>query len=553
MQSAPVLIVGGGPVGLALACELGWRGIACILVEQGDGTIVTPKMNEVNIRTMEFCRRWGIAEAIHACPFPPDYPLDVAFVTNLSGYEIGRIPRPSRMREGPDPHSPMRLQVCSQTWFDPILQKLARTFPHVTLRHGSRLESFEQSEDSVRAHVTDLGSGHREQIAAQFLIGCDGSNSLVRRSLGIGTESKILGCPMHFYFRAPNLLQICGRDPATFFVAVDRHGVWANIRAIDPMASVWRLMVLDAGPGATLETIDRDAYLHRAIGMSLEVEWLGASLWKRRSAVAERYSRGRVHLAGDAVHQLSPTGALGMNTGIGDAVDLGWKLAATLSEWGGEDLLASYDAERRPIGRRNVTMAAELHYEEQKHGYAIELIEQDSPAGARARTQTGEALVRDVGRAWRTIGLQIGYRYEDSPICIPDGSPSCADLPDDFVASARPGSRAPHAWLNDGRSTLDLYGRSFVLLRLGRHAPDVSDISAAARTRGVPIETVVVNDDDREVIELYEHRLVLVRPDGHVAWRANELPPSAGMLIDRVRGSRAATAHDRFATVPAAK
>ena len=128
MQKIPVLIVGGGPVGLALACELGWRGIPCTLVEQGDGTIVTPKMNEVNIRTMEFCRRWGIADAVHACPFPPDYPLDIAFVTSLSGYELGRVPRPPRKDATPEHYSPMRLQVCSQMWFDPILQRLR---PHI--------------------------------------------------------------------------------------------------------------------------------------------------------------------------------------------------------------------------------------------------------------------------------------------------------------------------------------------------------------------------------------------------------------------------------------
>src|SRR6266849_4402499 len=143
MLNIPVLIVGGGPAGLGLACELGWRGIACTLIEQGDGAIVTPKMNEVNIRTMEFCRRWGIADTVHACPFPPDYPLDIAFVTSLSCYELGRIPRPPRMSEAPSPHSPMRLQVCSQMWFDPILQRFARTFPHVDLRYCTRLESFD--------------------------------------------------------------------------------------------------------------------------------------------------------------------------------------------------------------------------------------------------------------------------------------------------------------------------------------------------------------------------------------------------------------------------
>ena len=163
-------------------------------------------------------------------------------------------------------------------------------------------------------------------------------------------------------------------------------------------------MVLDAGPGLTPETVDREAYLRRALGLRLEVEWLGTSIWTRRSAVAERYSKGRVFLAGDAVHQLSPTGGLGMNTGIADAVDLGWKLAAVLSGWGGDGLLSSYDAERRPIGTRNVGMAAEFYSEQQKHGNGIAVIEEDSVAGAQVRARVGEALVRDVGRMWRTPG-----------------------------------------------------------------------------------------------------------------------------------------------------
>jgi 2-polyprenyl-6-methoxyphenol hydroxylase-like FAD-dependent oxidoreductase len=537
MQKSSVLIVGGGPVGLALACELGWRGIACTLIEQGDGTIVTPKMNEVNIRTMEFCRRWGVADAVHACPFPPDYPLDVAFVTSLSGYELGRVPRPPRKHAPPERHSPMRLQVCSQMWFDPILQSFARTFAHVSLRYRTRLESFGETASGIRAEIVDLDNGRREHIKAQYLVGCDGANSLVRRSLGIGLNGETLGHPVHMYFRAPNLLETCGRQPATFFVTVDRQGAWSNVRIIDPMNAMWRLMVLDAGAGLTPETIDREAYLRRALGLSLDVEWLGTSIWTRRSAVAERYSNGRVFLAGDSVHQLSPTGGLGMNTGIADAVDLGWKLAATLNGWGGSGLLSSYDAERRPIGIRNVSKAAEFHLEEQKHGHGTAAIEEDSVAGARVRARVGDALVHDVGRSFRSIGLQIGYRYEGSPICIPDGSMPDPDDPEDFIASARPGSRAAHAWLRDGRSTLDLYGRGFVLLRLGTDPPDVSAIESAAATRRVPLETIAVGDP--AVMQLYKHSLVLVRPDGHVAWRANELTPNAGLLIEKVRGAQA--------------
>ena len=535
MDKTPVLIVGGGPVGLALACELGWRGIACTLIEQGDGTIVTPKMNEVNVRTMEFCRRWGIANDVLRCPFPPDYPLDVAFVTSIAGYEIGRMSRAPRITERPEPDSPMRLQVCSQMWFDPILQRFAGTFPKVRLCYRTRLESFATLENGVSADVVDLESGQRRQIEAEYLVGCDGANSMVRRSLGIGLDGKTLGYPVHLYFRVPNLLEMCGRKPTTFFVTVDRGGVWSNVRVIDPVNGMWRLMVLDAGTPLDAERIEKEAYLRRAVGRPLEVEWLGTSVWTRRSVVSEQYANGRVFLAGDAVHQLSPTGALGMNTGIGDAVDLGWKLAAVLAGWGGGDLLASYEIERRPIGLRNVTMAAEFYRDHQKGDDDLALIEDDTPAGAEARLRMGQALVRDVGRMFRTIGLQIGYRYENSPICIPDGTPSYPDDPEVFVTSARPGSRAPHLWLAEDRSILDLYGRGFVLLRLGTDAPDDSGLEAAAAQRRVPLKTVTI--PDREAIQLYHKRLVLVRPDGHVAWRGDEIPLDAGAVIDRLRGA----------------
>src|SRR5258708_20808456 len=195
MPRTPGLIFGGGPGGLAPAGELGWRGGAWTPIAQGDGPLVTPKRNQVNIRSMEFCRRGGIAEAVHACPFPPDYPLDVAFVTSLSGYELGRMPRPPRMSEEPEPHSPMRLQVCSQMWFDPILQRSARTFPHVDLRHRTRLESFDASESGVTAEIVDLESGRRERIETDYLVACDGANSMWRRALAIGLNGKTLGHP----------------------------------------------------------------------------------------------------------------------------------------------------------------------------------------------------------------------------------------------------------------------------------------------------------------------------------------------------------------------
>ncbi|HTV37811.1 MAG TPA: FAD-dependent monooxygenase [Xanthobacteraceae bacterium] len=532
-RHVPVLIVGGGPVGLALAGELGWRGIACELVEQSDGVITTPKMNEVNTRTMEFCRRWGIAEAVRNCPFPADHPLDVVFVTSMSGHELARMRRPSRARQHAGDDSPEHLQICSQLWFDPMLQAFAGSQPTVKLRYRTRLAGFDASADGVAAQLHDLESGRSETISADYLVGCDGASSEVREALGVPMQGKgALGYPLHLYFRAPDLFARCGREPGVFFLTIDRGGMWANVRFIDPANDLWRLMVLDSGGRQTPETVDRAALLERAIGRPFEVEWKGLSIWTRRSVVAEHYGKGRVFLAGDAVHQLSPTGALGMNTGIGDAVDLGWKLAAVLQGWGGGKLLDAYEAERRPVGLRNVRTATEFYFSLGEPDADAAAIEDDSAAGRLLRERLGESLTKNVGRMFRTMGMQLGYRYDSSPICVGDGV-GPPDDPERYVPSAHPGSRAPHCWLRDGRSILDLFGRGFVLLRFA--AAPTTALEQAALARGVPL--TVVDRDEPEAIALYERCLVLVRPDGHVAWRGDAVPADAAALIDRVRGA----------------
>ncbi len=528
-----MLIVGGGPVGLALAAELGWRGIRCELVEQSDGAISTPKMNEVNTRTMEFCRRWGIAETVRNCPFPGDYSLDVVFVTSLTGHELARMRRPPRAQQKAESYSPERLQICSQLWFDPILRTFAQSQPSISLRYRTRLESFEASADGVSVELHDLETGSREAVRADYLVGCDGAMSAIRDELGIGLGGQgILGHPVHLFFRTPDLLGQCGKAPGVFFLAIDRNGLWANIRVIDPANGLWRLMALDSDGKQRPDAVDRAGLLQRAVGRPIDVEWQGVSVWTRRSVVADRYAQGRVFLAGDAVHQLSPTGALGMNTGIGDAVDLGWKLAATLEGWGGPGLLASYDAERRPVGLRNVGMAAEFYLAHGEFSGGIAAIDDDSADGRQLRARLGEGLTRDVGRMFRTAGLQLGYRYEGSPICIGDGTPPMPDDPEKFIPSARPGSRAPHALLADGRSTLDLFGRGFVLLRFGD--ADTAGLEQAAAAVGMPLQ--IADVDQEEAAALYGRNLVLVRPDGHVAWRGDAVPGDTGTLVDRVRG-----------------
>jgi hypothetical protein len=293
--------------------------------------------------------------------------------------------------------------------------------------------------------------------------------------------------------------------------------------------------MVDATEGnLTPDKVDREGYLRRGMGRELDVEWLGVSIWKRRSVVAERYGKGRVFLAGDAVHQLSPTGALGMNSGVGDAVDIGWKIAAVLQGWGGPRLLDSYNAERRPIGIRNVTAATRFYATNEGFGSGNDMLAEESAAGAAARRDMGERLVAKVGAEFRTIGLQIGYRYEDSPICVSDGTDAPLDEPGTYVPSARPGARAPHIWLGEDRTILDLFGRGYALLRFPG-APDAGAIAQAAERRGVPLRVETVDSD--EAAAMYQRRLVLVRPDGHVAWRADTVPDDALGLIDRARGA----------------
>lgn len=531
----PVLIVGGGPVGLALACDLGWRGVSCILVEQGDGTVGTPKMNEVNIRSMEFCRRWGVTAEVDACPFPADFPLDSAFVTTLFGYELGRVERPSRADQRPDYYGPVRMQVCSQIWFDPILQRFARTFSGVELRYHTRLERFEETGSGVRAHLVDARSGIASAVDAQFLVGCDGAASTVRRQLGVELGgSGTIGNPINLFFLAPDLLKDSGQRPATFYLCVDEGGLWANLRLINPSTGLWRLMIDSTDGTVTEASVDRESYLERALGRPYPVQWVDTSIWRRRSALAASYGRGRVLLAGDSVHQLSPTGAMGMNTGLADAVDLAWKIDGTLAGWGGAGLIASYDAERRPVGERAVRMATALYKANEAFRPDGDLAE-DGAAGDERRKAAGEVLVRRIGKEFRTVGLQIGYRYEGSPIVVPDGTPEGHDDPEVYTPTARPGARAPHAWLDDGRSTLDLFGRGFVLMRIGKEVPAVDAFVNAASDVGLPLR--VETSGEIAVSQVYQRSLVLVRPDGHVAWRGDDVPGDAGGVIDRVRGA----------------
>jgi len=529
----PVLIVGAGPVGLALAGDLGWRGIECLLVEQTDGSIYQPRMDLVGIRTMEFCRRWGLVGAVEASPYPRDLPQDNVYVTSLAGWELGRERMATLDAAKPPPESPQRRERCPQNMFDPILRDFAAAQPGVTMRYRTRLVSFTQDSDAVTAEVEDA-SGARERIRAQYLAGCDGGRSLVRETLGIGmVGTAALTYTTNVIFRCPGLVSLHDKGRAYRFIILGPEGTWSTIVAING-TDQWRFSIIGGNEPREYTMEEIQALIRRAVGRDFDYQILTAMPWVRRELVAERYGAGRVFMAGDAVHMLSPTGAFGMNTGIQDAVDLSWKLAAVLQGWAGPHLLASYDAERRPIGHRNVREAAANFRRMTSPRPGLSILD-PSPAGDAFRRALGAEFSAIMRHEWFTLGVHLGYRYVDSPICCSDGTRAPPDEPNKYVPSAVPGCRAPHVWLAPNRSTLDLFGKGFALLGFGADRADIEALVTAAGARGVPLAFSAI--DHAEAAALYERKLVLVRPDGHVAWRGDRAPEDALAVIDRIRGA----------------
>ena len=530
----PVLVVGGGPVGLALAGDLGWRGIACTLVEQSDGSIYQPRMDLVGIRTMEFCRRWGIVPAVEGSPYPRDYAQDNIYLTSLTGYELGRERFPGIGQAPPPKESPQRRERCPQNMFDPILRAFAASQNNAALRYRTRLISFTQTADLVTAMVENAETGAREEILARYIVGCDGARSLVRETLGIAMQGNpVLTYTTNVIFRCPQLLSLHDKGKAYRHIFIGPEGTWSTIVAINGRDE-WRFSIIGGSEQRDYTTDDIKAAIRRAVGRDFEFEILSVLPWVRRELVAERYRGGRGFIAGDAVHVMSPTGGFGMNTGIQDVVDLSWKLAATIEGWGGDRLLDSYSIERQPIGTRNVTEASGNLRRMLSVPPHPDLLD-DTPQGAATRDKVGREFSETIRREWFTLGANLGYRYENSPICWPDGSAAPPDDPRVYVPTARPGHRAPHAFLADGRSTLDLFGRGFALIGFGADAAEAAPFLEAAKKRNLPLTFAAITEP--HIATLYERRFVLVRPDGHVAWRGDHMPEDALCVIDVVRGA----------------
>jgi 2-polyprenyl-6-methoxyphenol hydroxylase-like FAD-dependent oxidoreductase len=537
-----VLIVGGGPVGLVVAIELGRRGIPCVVLNDSTGTARHPKANAIGARTMEHFRRLGVATPIRAAGLDDDHPTDVAYFTSLTGIELARLHMPGRTEalrmarsgEGPWPTAepPHR---CSQIHLEKALYERARGLAPVDLRFGWRFLAFREERDRVIGEAEEVATGRRIAIRARYLAGCDGGNSTVRRQLGIeyqgerGVVRPMMGGSMNScFFRVkpePRWLSV-GRSWQYWVVRPDIRALLIHVDSRDQWLTQIRVPdEIDRKAADPRELVSRAARADVPIEVISTVPWLAG-----HSLVAPSYGGGRVFLAGDSCHLFTPTGGLGMNTGVDDAVNLAWKLAALCQGWGGSGLLASYAAERRPIGIRNVEYARTMA-ESIGHAPVTGAIDADTSAGRVEREALGARLADHAFREFIIPGIQLGLRYDSSPAIVPDGAAYPPDTATECTQAANPGMRAPHLWLGE-TPIHDRFGPEFTLLKLG--PADPAPIREAARARGLPLALVELAD--ARARDLYGADLVLIRPDQHVAWRGNAAPPDPERLIDTVLG-----------------
>ena len=535
-MNTDVVIVGAGPVGLTLAIDLGRRGVRSTLIEKKAAPEFLPKMERCNARTMEIFRRMELAEPIRTAGLDRSVPMDVYIALAMNEPPLLRLPYPSvaeaqaqiaACNDGSMPREPY--QLISQYTLEPLLKAAAERLSSVTVRYGHEFVELSQDTDAATATVRDP-DGRRIDIRARYIVGCDGGASLVRKQLGIQLrgEGNLLRLHQALFF-APDLYD---RIPIGAGPGRGRHYHIADAQSTF-------LIMQDSTKHWTLHAVidtaeDMAAQFERTIGIQVPYEMLFVGEWKQNLLLADRYGAGRVFLAGDAVHLVVPTGGLGMNTGVGDAIDLSWKLEATLRGWGGPNLLASYDLERRQIGDRAVGASryASQGRRRWRSQYRAD-IRDATPEGQATRDNLARLANVEQRKTNEMIGAELGYRYVGSPvICEEPGGPE--HLFREYVPTTWPGARLPHVWLDDGRSVHDVIGDGYTLLRLGGSGTDTRGLEHAMRARQVPFTVLTIGE--RAPREVYGYDLILLRPDLHVAWRGNSEPSDPVQLAAVVTG-----------------
>lgn len=542
--SARVLIVGAGPVGLTLAIDLAQRGIEVLVVEtRHRGEAPNVKCNHVSARSMEIFRRLGLVSKVRGSGLPADYPHDVAYRTSFTGTEMSRIPIPCRQNrytetEGPDtgwptPEPPHRI---NQIYLEPILFAHAAGLPGIRILNRTCVDDFVQDEHGVTATATDLDRGGSISIRCEYMVGCDGGRSATRKKIGAtlsGTD--VVGRVQSTYLRAPDLLGRLSVAPAwaTFALNPRRCG---NVYAIDGQQT-WLIHNYLKEDELDFDAVDRDWAIRQILGVGSDFEYeiLSREDWVGRRLVADKFRDRRVFICGDACHLWIPMAGYGMNAGIADAMNLSWLLAATVTGWAPPAILDAYEIERKPITEQVSRFAMNHALALQKERGAVpEDLEKPGVAGDALRTLTGQALYDLNVQQYCCAGLNFGYFYDGSPLIAYDGQVAPDYTMHTFKASTVPGCRTPHVWLANGQSLYDALGDDYALLRMDPSI-DVTPLQQAAQQRRMPLRVVDVAGPDAKAV--YAERLVLSRPDQHVAWRGNALPDEPGHLLDRLRGA----------------
>ncbi|GAA4986414.1 FAD-dependent monooxygenase [Kineococcus glutinatus] len=534
----PVLIAGGGPAGLAAALELAHHGIASLVVEPRTTVDADrPRAKTTNARTMTHLRRWGIADRLRAAaPLPVSYAQDVVFCSTLLGREVFRFTDAFQLSAlRPAPH-PEHGQQVPQPVVEEVLREAVRASAAAQLLLGARVTGLGQDGDGVAVRV-GTADGAMHTVRARYVLGCDGSSGVVRPAVGARYEGGSGARPnLSVLFRAPGLAERVPSGPAVqhWVLAPGAAGLvgradladtwWAILQGVDDPASV-----------------DVPAALRALVGdPRLDPEVVATDPWTARMLLADRYRAGRVLLVGDAAHLNPPWGGHGYNTCVGDAVNVAWKLAGVLQGWAGEDLLDSYEAERRPVAARTIADAA-ANDRFLATAWADARLGADGADADALRARTAIALEAKRSE-FHSLGLVLGYSYASSPVVVDDGSPLPKEDPVQYSPSARPGCLLPHRWLRDGSSVYDRLGRGFTLLAVGDAPADPAEVvraSSPGPSGAVPLDVVRLGEQDLEpgsapLPESWEAPLLLVRPDQHVAWRGDRLADHAPALLRAV-------------------
>ena len=526
-----VCIVGAGPVGLTLALDLARRGICSVLVEREREVNRWPKMERCNPRSMEIYRRLGLAAEIRKRGQPASGSMDAAVVTSLSEPPLVFLhyPNVEQMRlqiaacfDGSLPLEPY--QLISQYTLEPILREAVARSNKVHTLYGVAAESYEEVDGGVVLHLqrNDVLSS----VTARYLVGCDGGSSIIRKQLGIPLEGRGgISKLRQVFFRSHDLQQRMAVGRARHYWIADEHKNTIIVQGDGLHFGLHTLLPDDA---------DFVSAIRQLAGYDCHVEVLGVREWTMHLLLAQSYGRGRILIAGDAAHLVIPTGGLGMNTGVGDATDLAWKLAGTIQGWGGPALLPSYEIERRAVGRRNVDSSGFAAAGLEIWRSAVRSnIREDSRDGAATRAEVTRLAQVAQRRIYEMAGTELGYTYAGSPIVCSEGEPPHESDFMHYLPSASPGSRLPHAWLSDGRALHDLAGIGYTLFDFSDDA-DTGPLEASFAKIGASLEIVRLGDERAH--QVCGRRLVLLRPDLHVAWRADAPPHDCDAVARVVTG-----------------